>query len=70
MPERLNLKVGVMNEKNGLNKPNQHISLEQVIALIESRYQNRDPDARDRLIQKAKQYPRGAMSHFVREYLK
>jgi hypothetical protein len=68
MPERLNLKVGVMNEKNGLNKPNQHITLEQVIALIESKYQ--DPDTRDRLIQKAKQYPRGAMSHFVREYIK
>jgi hypothetical protein len=67
MPERLNIKVGVMNEK-GLNKPNQHISLEQVIALIESRYQ--DPESRDKLIQKAKQYPRGAMSHFVREYVK
>lgn len=64
LPDRINLKVGTMGNKG--KKPPKHSipTLEQIIKHIEANYA--DPEVRSRLIQKANEYPRGAMDQFIK----
>ena len=67
MPERINIKVGAIGSSYSQQSKN-ILTLQQVISWIESHYQ--DPEKRARLIQKAHEYPRGAMTQFLQNIKK